>query len=467
MSINCGGGAITSAGVMLFERDNENLGPATHYVTTEARWAVSNIGRFGENPNPSYIRNSSSQFSNTLDSALFQTARLSSSSLRYYGLGLENGQYTVTMQFAEIAIEESTTWRSLGRRVFDVYAQGNLQLKNFNITIAAGGLSKRAVVRTIKVNVTVNFLQIHLFWAGKGTCCIPLHGTYGPSVSAISATPDFLNIAGKPNTSSYSELRNATEDFSPANKLGVGGFGAQGVLLISMRSQGSELYTEMFRPAIFCLLLNLYPRFQALVWPSYMMIRRATSARWSQGQCVMKLEAATFRPREVVKHVLQTAAASLQKELTLAGHVTDVVPVEVTGDVLRIRQILTNLISNAIKFTHEGKVGINLRVVPEQCSRAMEMCQSSVSAEVQTEENYSIASKGGSSPEAMQYQRPGEDQDEFNHPVDGAGSTVKMAALMDNEHIGKHHHSHETVVWLRYDVYDSGIGLEQADIKSS
>ncbi|KAL5074483.1 hypothetical protein RYX36_013467 [Vicia faba] len=62
----------------------------------------------------------------------------------------------------------------------------------------------------------------------------------------------------------------------------------------------------------------------------------------------------------VVKHVLQTAAASLQKILTLEGHVADDVPIEVTGDVLRIRQILTNLISNAIKFTHEGKVGINL-----------------------------------------------------------------------------------------------------------
>lgn len=44
---------------------------------------------------------------------------------------------------------------------------------------------------------------------------------------------------------------------------------------------------------------------------------------------VMKLEAAKFRPREVVKHVLQTAAASLQKALTLEGHVADDVPVEV------------------------------------------------------------------------------------------------------------------------------------------
>lgn len=44
----------------------------------------------------------------------------------------------------------------------------------------------------------------------------------------------------------------------------------------------------------------------------------------------MKLEATKFRPREVVKHVLQTAAASLKKELTLEGNVADDVPVEVS-----------------------------------------------------------------------------------------------------------------------------------------
>jgi len=43
----------------------------------------------------------------------------------------------------------------------------------------------------------------------------------------------------------------------------------------------------------------------------------------------MKLESTTFRPREVVQHVLQTAAASLKKELTLEGCIGDDVPVEV------------------------------------------------------------------------------------------------------------------------------------------
>jgi hypothetical protein len=37
--------------------------------------------------------------------------------------------------------------------------------------------------------VSENYLEIHFFWAGKGTCCIPEEGTYGPLISAISATP--------------------------------------------------------------------------------------------------------------------------------------------------------------------------------------------------------------------------------------------------------------------------------------
>ncbi|XP_058071766.1 probable LRR receptor-like serine/threonine-protein kinase At1g56140 isoform X4 [Magnolia sinica] len=277
-AIKCGGRGMTSSDGTVYENDNEALGTATYYVTDETRWAISNAGLFAENNNASYIRSSSSQFLNTLDPELFLTARISPVSLRYYGLGLENGKYTIALQFAEIAIEN--TWQGVGRRVFDIYVQGNLQLKDFDIKKAAGGVSRRAVQRTFQAIVTENFLEIHLFWAGKGTCCIPNQGTFGPSISAISVTPDFiptvtirsppgwgkksktgliigivvgvaalsfisifavfiwrrrrrgidedeecLIMAAKANSFSYSELRAATEDFSPANKLGEGGFG--------------------------------------------------------------------------------------------------------------------------------------------------------------------------------------------------------------------------------------------------
>ncbi|XP_027910140.1 probable LRR receptor-like serine/threonine-protein kinase At1g56140 [Vigna unguiculata] len=278
-AIKCGGPQIRSTEGIIYERENETLGPATYFVTDTSRWAVSNVGLFRGSNNPVYTKFVSNQFSNTLNTELFQTARISPSSLRYYGLGLENGFYNITLQFAETAIQDSaTSWESLGRRVFDIYIQGNLVLKDFDIKKEAGGISFRAVQRQFRFEVTENYLDIHLFWAGKGTCCIPAQGTYGPLIQAIHAIPDFiptvsneppsnksnktglivgivvgvgvvsfisvfvifciirrrkrqhedeelLGIDTMPYTFSYSELKNATNDFNLENKLGEGGFG--------------------------------------------------------------------------------------------------------------------------------------------------------------------------------------------------------------------------------------------------
>lgn len=61
-------------------------------------------------------------------------------------------------------------------------------MKDFDIQKEAGG-SFRAVVKDFNARVTENHLEIHLFWAGKGTCCVPAQGIYGPSISAISVSP--------------------------------------------------------------------------------------------------------------------------------------------------------------------------------------------------------------------------------------------------------------------------------------
>jgi len=116
----------------VYERENETLGPASYFVTDTSRWAASNVGLFTNNNNPAFTSFVSNQFTNTMNSELFQTARLSPSSLRYYGLGLENGFYNITLQFAETAIEDSTIrWQSLGRRVFDIYIQVLLYLPKY------------------------------------------------------------------------------------------------------------------------------------------------------------------------------------------------------------------------------------------------------------------------------------------------------------------------------------------------
>ncbi|KAF8389383.1 hypothetical protein HHK36_026078 [Tetracentron sinense] len=194
----------SSEGVV-FKAENSALGPASYYVVNTEKWAVSSVGQFAHRLNADYVDNKQEQIENTLNSGIFQTARLSPVSLRYYGL----------------------------EKLCLLILQGNLQWKDFDIKKEAGGSTNGAVRKNFTAHVSENYLEIHLFWAGKGTCCIPVEGYYGPSISAINVISELLGIGPRPNTFSYAELRNATEDFNPENKLGEGGFGPvyKGVLL--------------------------------------------------------------------------------------------------------------------------------------------------------------------------------------------------------------------------------------------
>ncbi|MBA0864195.1 hypothetical protein Goshw_000444 [Gossypium schwendimanii] len=178
---------------------------------------------------------------------------------------------------------------------------------------------------------------------------------------------------------------------------------------------------------------------------------------------VMKLEATKFRPREVVKHVLQTAAASLRKILTLEGNVADDVPIEVIGDVLRIRQILTNLISNAIKFTHEGKVGVKLYVVPEppfakegsQNGSAGSTANQSTT-NVPKEETCTSTSQTSSDQRGFHGKKhEGSCQDSSRSE---RGTPVTNGTIDVTEEQAE---LPETTVWIRCDVYDTGIGIPE------
>ncbi|PIA33876.1 hypothetical protein AQUCO_03900019v1 [Aquilegia coerulea] len=119
------------------------------------------------------------------DSQLYMTARLSPISLTYYGFCLHNGNYIVNIHFAEIIFTNDKTFNSLGRRIFDIYIQGKLVSKDFNIVDEAGGAGK-AVIKKFKTFVTNTTLEIRFHWAGRGTTGIPSKGIYGPLVSAIS-----------------------------------------------------------------------------------------------------------------------------------------------------------------------------------------------------------------------------------------------------------------------------------------
>jgi two-component system sensor histidine kinase/response regulator len=74
-----------------------------------------------------------------------------------------------------------------------------------------------------------------------------------------------------------------------------------------------------------------------------------------------ELETVSFDPRSVIEQTVRALAIRAhQKGLELACDVTADLPARVMGDPLRLRQVLTNLISNAVKFTETGEVVVEV-----------------------------------------------------------------------------------------------------------
>ncbi|CAL5439394.1 unnamed protein product [Camellia sinensis] len=171
---------------------------------------------------------------------------------------------------------------------------------------------------------------------------------------------------------------------------------------------------------------------------------------------VMKLEAAKFRPRKVVKHVIQTATTSLQKILTLEGHVADDVPVEI----------------NAIKFTHEGKVGMKIYVVPapssgmeEGSNQKITADRPTVSVNVHEQDKCVSLSQSCCDKKGFHENKHGEGPYK-NHTLDDEPKTpVRNGASIDG---GEENHLQpdETIVWICCDVYDTGNGIPENALPS-
>ena len=76
----------------------------------------------------------------------------------------------------------------------------------------------------------------------------------------------------------------------------------------------------------------------------------------------MELEVQEFDLATCVEEALDLfVAMASEKGLELAYHMDENVPLAITGDMSRLRQILVNLLGNALKFTERGEIVIEIR----------------------------------------------------------------------------------------------------------
>ncbi|KAL6207225.1 hypothetical protein ACLB2K_024469 [Fragaria x ananassa] len=218
--INCGGGETTVNGDT-YEQDNDT---ASFFTSPNKNWAYSYSGGFleGNYSSSDYIKNMTCGVS-VAEAPLYDRARLSPVSLKYYAFCLREGKYNVTLKFAEIFYTDDTDYTSLRKRAFDIYIQDDKinALRDFNIKEQAGGPDK-PITRsfTAVVNKTNPLLKIHMYWDGKGS----VGYGYGPLISAIAVTPVKHFISVTYSHPSVSEFKVHDQKLHPLHitLLGIG-----------------------------------------------------------------------------------------------------------------------------------------------------------------------------------------------------------------------------------------------------
>src|SRR5262245_62088997 len=109
------------------------------------------------------------------------------------------------------------------------------------------------------------------------------------------------------------------------------------------------------------------------------------------------LRADPFRPRALVDAVVASLTARAEaKGLTVVASVGDELPARVTGDAVRLRAALENLIDNAVKFTERGEVrfGVSARRVSGRSSGGRRSGNSGTAARNRIQLLFTVADSG-------------------------------------------------------------------------
>ncbi len=89
----------------------------------------------------------------------------------------------------------------------------------------------------------------------------------------------------------------------------------------------------------------------------------------------LQLERIEFGLRQTIEDAVDLLAESAnRKHLELTCFVPEEIPDAVVGDPVRLRQIVLNLVGNAIKFTHIGEVSVSLALIAQESGNVVLKC---------------------------------------------------------------------------------------------
>ncbi|KAJ0080854.1 hypothetical protein Patl1_10341 [Pistacia atlantica] len=259
LHINCGGQDVTIKNTK-YEGDRFAGNGATLNYCSGTNWGFISTGDFmddgGGNDNLSTNHTSFMNFPE-----LYSTARASPLVLTYNGYCLENGNYTVNLHFAEISFNDDELYNRVGRRIFDIYVQGGLEQKDFNIKEEANGTGK-VIIKRFHATVANKYPGNPLVSDQIVTSSLisSWHKSYVPGPKESKNVPivigvvilvlcilliilgffcwryyfqhkntreqDLKGLDLQTGTFTFRQLRAATNNFDAANKIGEGGFGS-------------------------------------------------------------------------------------------------------------------------------------------------------------------------------------------------------------------------------------------------
>ncbi len=84
----------------------------------------------------------------------------------------------------------------------------------------------------------------------------------------------------------------------------------------------------------------------------------------------LEIEQAPFSPRTAIEDVLELfSGKAFEAGLDLVYEVDEAVPTTIVGDSVRLKQVLSNLVNNAIKFTASGDILVSARIADPQAEK--------------------------------------------------------------------------------------------------